>query len=294
MQNLKIEIEKTNRNLKFKANAIVEGFISGLHQSPYHGFSVEFSEHKAYSDGDPISLIDWKIYSKTDKYYVKRYQDETNVRTYFLLDCSESMNFVSGKIKKIDYAKLLTACLLNISLRQLDATGLTLFNNDIISSMPAKSRTTWLNECLLTLQNINCAGTTNIAETIYKFASRIKKRSLIVLVTDFLDNTEELTKALNCLKFNKHHCILFHIIDQEEIEFKYKNEIDFVDMETNEVLNVSPWLVQKEYKEKFEMFRVKQKEIIEKLGFEYCQIRTDTPIQNNLKLFLANRKKYQI
>ena len=290
MNDLALTVENINRNLKFTANAIVEGFISGLHQSPYHGFSVEFSDHKAYTDGDPVSLIDWKLYSKTDKYFVKRYEDETNVRTYFLLDCSKSMNFISNKISKIEYAKIMTACLINLSLRQRDATGLVLFNDKIISNLPAKSKSTWLNQCLTTLQNISCNGATNLPETIFKFNEQIKKRSLIVIVTDFLDNTEELFKALNYLKFNRHHCILFHIIDSEEQEFKFKDEIDFIDLETDEVMNVSPWIIRKEYLNKFQQFRAKHKEMIEKLKFEYVQIRTDTPIQDNLKLFLANRR----
>ncbi|MCL1827370.1 MAG: DUF58 domain-containing protein, partial [Candidatus Cloacimonetes bacterium] len=206
MNDLLKEVENVSRDLKFTANAIVEGFISGLHQSPYHGFSVEFSEHKAYSDGESISLVDWKLYSKTDKYFTKRFEDETNVRTYFLLDCSKSMSFVSGKTSKIDYAKLLTACLINLSLRQRDATGLTLFNETIIHTLPAKSKSIWLNQCLVTLKDAECNGTTNIAETLTRFNDRIKKRSLIVLLTDFLDDTEEIYRALNCLKFNRHHC----------------------------------------------------------------------------------------
>ena len=289
MNDLALNVENINRNLKFTANAIVEGFISGLHQSPYHGFSVEFSDHKAYTDGDPVSLIDWKLYSKTDKYFVKRYEDETNVRTYFLLDCSKSMSFLSGKVSKIDYAKMLTACLINLSLRQRDATGLVLFNDKIISSLPAKSKSTWLNQCLITLQNINCYGTTNLPETIFKFNEQIKKRSLIVIITDFLDNSDELIKALNYLRFDRHHCILFHIIDSQEQEFNFKDEIDFIDLETDEVMNVSPWMIRKEYLNKFLNFSQKHKEMIEKLKFEYVQIRTDTPIENNLKLFLTNR-----
>ena len=290
MNDLILNVENISRNLKFTANAIVEGFISGLHQSPYHGFSVEFSDHKAYTDGDPVSLIDWKLYSKTDKYFVKRYEDETNVRTYFLLDCSKSMNFLSGKTSKIDYAKMLTACLINLSLRQRDATGLVLFNDKIINSLPAKSKNTWLNQCLITLQNIRCHGTTNLPETIFKFNEQIKKRSLIVIITDFFDNTDELVKALNYLKFNRHHCILFHIIDSAEQEFNFKDEIDFIDLETDEVMNVSPWMIRKEYLNKFQSFSEKHKEMIEKLEFEYVPIRTDTPMESNLKLFLTNRR----
>ena len=288
---IKQYISDINKNLKFTANAIVEGFISGLHKSPYHGFSVEFSDHKAYSSGDPVSLIDWKLYSRTERYYIKRYEEETNVRTYFMLDCSNSMNFYSKDIKKIDYARLFTACLINLSLRQRDATGLALFNDKIISSLPAKSKNIWLNQCFHSLENIKCKGTTDISDAVFNLCEKIHKRSLIVIVTDFLDDTEKIQKTLNYLKFNRHHCILFHIIDTAESEFQFKDEADFIDLETEEVLKVSPWILRKEYLKRFEMFHVKLRQIIEQLEFEYCQINTNTPLINSLKVFLQNRNK---
>jgi len=284
-------INEINKNLKFTANAIVEGYISGLHKSPYHGFSVEFSDHKAYSNGDSVSLIDWKIFCKTERYYIKRYEEETNVRTYFLVDCSHSMSFYSNDIRKIDYAKLFTACLLNISLRQRDATGLALFNDKIINSLPAKSKNIWLNQCLLNLERIKCEGETKISESIYKITEKIKQRSLIVIITDFLDNIEELQKTLNFLKFNRHHCVLFHIIDPAEYEFNFKDETNFIDLETNETIKISPWAFRKEYLNRFNTFHVKLKKMIEQLNFEYSQIKTNTPIINSLKTFLQNRNR---
>jgi len=291
MTTLQEQLRDLNIKLKFTANAIVEGFISGLHQSPYHGFSVEFSDHKAYSDGDPVNLIDWKLYSKTDKYFIKRFEEETNVRTYFLLDISMSMDYESQGIKKIDYAKLLTACLINLSLIQRDATGLTLFNDKIISSLPAKSKSIWLNQCLNNLSKIECEGLTNLSEAIFKTCEKISKRSLIVIITDCLDDTEKLKKTLNYLKFNKHHCIIFHIIDPNEFNFNFKNEADFIDLETGEIIKISPWTIKKEYLNKFNMFLVKQKDLIEELKYEYCILNTNTPIEKALKTFFSNRIK---
>jgi len=289
MIDIKNYITSFNSRLKFTANAIVEGFISGLHQSPYHGFSVEFSDHKAYSEGDPVSMIDWKLYSKTDRYYIKRFEEETNVRTVFLLDCSNSMAFTSQDIKKIDYARLLTACLIHLSLSQRDATGLTLFSDKTIATLPPKSKTIWLNQCLNLLSNIECEGQTDIASALMKCCDNIKKRSLIVVVTDCLDNSESLGKALNYLKFNKHHCILFHIVDPQEMMFNYKEESDFIDMETDEMIRLSPWKVKREYLAKREMFHVKHREMMQRLNFEYCLINTATPIETSLKMFLFNR-----
>jgi uncharacterized protein (DUF58 family) len=278
-----------HKNLKFTANAIVEGFIAGLHQSPYHGFSVEFSDHKAYSDGDSVGLIDWKLYSKTDRYYIKRYEEETNVRAYFLLDCSASMGFHSGDIKKIDYAKLLTACLINLSLNQRDATSLTLFNENIISTIPAKSRSTWLNQCLTMLTQARCSGYTNISNTIFTIGQKVGKRSLFVIITDALDDTDKLKEAMNYLKFQQHHCILFHILDPKEETLSYQNESEFVDIETEEVIKIAPWMIKKEYMEKVKMFLVKHQEMMLKLKFEYAQITTTSPLVQALKLYLINR-----
>ena len=291
MNDLQKQLNDLKINLKFTANAIVEGFISGLHQSPYHGFSVEFSDHKAYSEGDPVSLIDWKLYSKTDRYYIKRFEEETNVRTYFLLDCSNSMDYSSQGVKKIDYAKLLTACLINLSLMQRDATGLSLFNDNIIASIPAKSRSTWLTECLNNLSKVKCFGETDLPGAILRICERINKRSLIVIITDCIDNTEYLQKSLNFLKFNKHHCIIFHIVDPEEMLFNFKNEADFIDMETEDILKISPWTIKKEYLNKFDLFLMKHKEILNKLNFEYSVINTQTPIERALKIFFNNRNK---
>jgi len=284
------KLSEINVNLKFKANAIVEGFISGLHQSPYHGFSVEFSDHKAYSNGDDINKMDWKLFSKTDKYYIKRYEEETNVRAYFLVDCSNSMAYMSESVSKIDYAILLTACLINLSLRQRDATGLVLFSDKIRLSLPAKSKSTWLNQCLGELEKVKCEGETNISQILFKFGEEIRKRSLIIIISDFLDDHLEFYKALNYLKFNKHHCIVFHIIDQQEKEFSFRQESEFIDMETNEILKINPWTIKKEYLHCFHNFLWKQKQMIEKLGFEYQQISTKTPIINSLKTFLTNRR----
>jgi len=282
-------LDNLNRKLKFTANAIVEGFISGMHQSPYHGFSVEFSDHKGYSEGDPVSLIDWKLYSKTDRYYIKRFEEETNVRTCFLLDCSQSMSFTSLDIKKIDYARLLTACLITLSLNQRDATGLTLFSDHIIQTLPPKSKTIWLNQCLNTLQNVQCSGETNISNAIIRTNDSINKRSLIVIITDCFDDTENFIKALNYLKFNRHHCILFHIVDPKETNFDFKDEADYIDMETNETIRLSPWSIKKSYTDKWEKFHVKHREMIQKLNFEYCLINTKTPIEHSLKMFLTQR-----
>ena len=284
-------IKDINRSLKFTANAVVEGFITGLHQSPYHGFSVEFSDHKAYTDGDDVALIDWKLFGKTDRYYIKRFEDETNVRTYFLLDCSESMKYKSNEISKIDYARLLCATFINLSLKQRDATGLTLFNDKIISSLPAKTKLMWLDQCLMKLDNIKCEGQTNISEALFKFGEKIKKRSFVVIITDFLDDIDKLQRALNYLNFNRHHCVLFHIVDNDELSFDFKEEADFIDIENNETIKISPWILKKEYLERFEMFHMKLKMIIEKLQFEYCQINTNTPLDLSLKAFLKNRAK---
>jgi uncharacterized protein (DUF58 family) len=199
------------------------------------------------------------------------------------------MSFTSKDIKKIDYAKLLTACLVNLSIKQRDATGLVLFNNQINTSIPAKSKRIWANQCLTALERARCSGDTDLANVIFTFGERIRKRSLIVIITDFFDDSERINKALSYLKFNKHHCVLLHLVDKAEGEFSFREDSIFIDLETDESLRVSPWVIKKEYIEKQEMFHLKLKEMIEKLGFEYCQISTDTPVAHSLRTFLTNR-----
>lgn len=292
MSDFREQVASLDTNLKLTANAIVEGFISGQHKSPFHGFSVEFSDYKSYSDGDSVNLIDWKLYSKTDRYYIKRYEEETNVRTYFLIDCSKSMSYSSHNIKKIDYAKLLAATLINISLKQRDATGLVLYNNKVLDFIPAKSKSSWFNQCLFKLENITCNEDTDLTNTIFSFAHSLRKRSLIVIVTDFLDDLESIKKALNFLKFNKHHCILFHICDQKEIDFNFNTEADFIDLEDSSKIKVSPHLLKKDYINQFNMFHVKLRDLIKSINYEYCQINTLTPIEISLRNFIYSRQNY--
>ncbi len=289
MINLQEQLIDLQGNLKFSANSIVEGFISGLHKSPYHGFSVEFSNYKSYSAGDSINLIDWKVYSKTDRYYIKRFEEETNVRVHFLLDISKSMSFSSHNIVKIDYAKLLVASLMNLSFKQRDAVGLITYNEKIINNLPAKSKTIWFTQLLKTLDNIKCEDSTNLTDTIFACAEKVKKRSLFVIVTDFLDDLESINKALNYLKFSNHHCILFHICDNIELNFNFKNDAEFIDMEDASILKISPQLIQKDYLNQYNMFHVKLKQIIENLKYEYYQVNTLTPIELALKQFFCSR-----
>ncbi|MCK9329037.1 MAG: DUF58 domain-containing protein [Candidatus Cloacimonetes bacterium] len=291
MIDLKEQLVNLQGNLKFTANAIVEGFISGQHKSPYHGFSVEFSDYKPYSNGDSINLLDWKVYSKTDRYYIKRYEDETNVRAYFLLDISNSMSFTSHNLKKIDYAKLLVASLVNLSLKQRDATGLVTFNHSIVDYLPAKSSSIWFNRILQILEKVKCSDSTNLSEVIFSFSSMLKKRSLVIIITDFFDDIEAINKALNFLKFNNHHCILFHIFDEKEIDFSYNGEYKLIDLENSESMLVSPHTIRKDYLDKVNMFHVKLKEIVENLHFEYFQINTLTSVEMSLKDFLFARYK---
>ena len=172
-------ISKLN-NLYIKARFVVEGFIVGLHKSPYHGFSVEFSEHRAYGYGDEIRHIDWKLWGKTDKYFVKQFEEETNLKSYLLLDKSSSMYYKSGNISKIEYANILTASLTYLMLKQQDAVGLTLFDNQIRSNIPPKSKRSHINVILSEIENISKGSNTNIAPVLHKIAEKSQKRVLVI------------------------------------------------------------------------------------------------------------------
>ena len=205
-------------NIFLRAKLVVEGFIIGLHKSPYHGFSVEFSEHRPYSFGDEIKHIDWKLLAKTDKLYIKQFEEETNLKCYILFDSSASMNYGSpNNITKLEYAKTLSASLSYLMIKQQDAVGLTIFNKKIIKSIPPKSKISHLNILLNALHESNANGTTDLSPMLHSLADSIKKRGLIILISDLLDNPKDIIKGLRHFRHKGHEVVIFHILDSNEI-----------------------------------------------------------------------------
>ncbi|WP_412467841.1 DUF58 domain-containing protein [Pedobacter sp. KLB.chiD] len=259
MQAVNYENETSYGNLELLAQQVVEGFITGLHKSPFHGFSVEFAEHRQYNNGDNVKNIDWKLYAKTDKLYSKRFEEETNLRCQFVIDVSSSMYFPEPENNKLIFSIQAAASLMFLLKKQRDAFGLSLITDEILFSSPAKSTTvhqkylfTQLEELL---QKPKVNAQTNLSETLHQVAELIHKRSLVIIFSDLFntqtnaDKTDQFFEALQHLKFNKHEVVVFNVIDKKrEVDFNFENRpYQFVDMETGETIKVHTNQVKENY-----------------------------------------------
>ena len=235
-------------SISMKAKLVVEGYIIGQHRSPYHGFSVEFSEHRSYEPGDEVKHIDWKLYGKTNRLYVKRYEEETNLRAHLILDTSKSMSYTSNKVSKLDYGSYLLAALSYLMISQQDAAGVVLFDEKIRSFIPPKSTPSHLNTLLNLLDAPKPGNDTKIESVLHQMAERINKRGLVIIISDLLDDPKNVFKGLKHFRHRKQEVILFHILDRNELEFEFENRTKFVDMESGEEITTDPWHIKNDYK----------------------------------------------
>ena len=258
---------KSVENMDLFAKQVVEGFIIGLHKSPFHGFSVEFAEHRIYNQGDTTKNIDWKVFARTDKLFTKRFEEETNLRCQIVIDTSSSMYFPqadkTNRINKLQFSALAAASLMNLLKKQRDAFGISLFDNDLKVHTQAKSSTTHYRLLLSYLEQLIFDSTpqknTSLAEALHLVADRIHRRSLVVIFSDMLDdpsNSEELFSALQHLKYNKHEVVLFHTLDHKhELDFEFENRpYQFIDMESGEKIRLQADQVKELYQEKIEAY----------------------------------------
>ncbi|HEY3403442.1 MAG TPA: DUF58 domain-containing protein [Ohtaekwangia sp.] len=252
-----------NTSLEILAHQLVEGFITGLHKSPYHGFSVEFAEHRLYNEGESIRHVDWKVYARTDKLFSKRYEEETNLRCLIALDTSASMYYPSSTKAKIRFSKYAAAALCYLLNRQRDAVGLCLFNNLIQNLTPVKSTPTHLDKILRLLNDIEkqqpALGKTEVAQVLHEIAEKIHKRSLVIIFSDMFETSndpEELFKALQHLKHNKHEVIVFHVLDAStELEFNFEDRpMEFIDLENGDRIRLNPGDIRTQFKQESNQF----------------------------------------
>ena len=239
-------------SLQLLARNVVEGFITGLHKSPFHGFSVEFAEHRPYMPGDPIRHIDWKVYARTDRHVIKKFQEETNLKCYVLLDVSASMSFSSKMLTKLQYGTSLCAALSYLMIEQRDAVGLVLFDDQIRRLLPPRSMRSYLNLILKELQNVNPTGTTRVAETLHQVAERMKRRGLIVLISDLLEEPEEIISGLRHFRYDGHEVIVLQILDPLEMTFAFPKDARFRDLETDERIISQPWHLKTAYQKEMQ------------------------------------------
>ncbi len=271
------------------ARRIVEGFISGLHQSPFHGFSVEFADHREYVPGDDLKFLDWMLYARTDLYYIKRSEDETNVRCFLLLDRSASMAFGTTGMTKWDYSCFLSACLAYLMLKQQDAVGLALFGAAPGVMAPARCRSSHLNVLMRMMIENPPSGGTDIAASLQSLISRLKRRSLVVVISDLLDDPPEALKAIRLLAAHKHDVIVFHVQDPAETEFAFEGAAVFKDVETDEELEVDPAAVREAFIRQAAEASAFFRKGLSEMNIDYQPLDTRAPFDNALHAYLQRR-----
>lgn len=290
---LNTEVLARISNLQMLARAVVEGFILGLHRSPYHGSSVEFSEYRQYTAGEEIKHIDWKVYGKTDRYYVKRFEAETNLACHILLDASGSMSYKSNEqgFSKLEYAASLAACLSYFMIGQRDATGLMLFDKDIRSTLPPRLSPTHLQRILAELDGLKAGGDTNLSTPLNAIADGLKRRGMIILISDLLDDIESLRSALSRFRFQGHDIIVFHIMDEAELKFPFESMTEFTDLETGQQAVVSPKGMRATYMKELEKFLSNVQKACADVKADYSLFNTTSPLELALSEYLHRRSR---
>jgi uncharacterized protein (DUF58 family) len=280
--------------LEFVARHVVEGFLAGLHRSPHRGFSVEFAEHRAYQPGDDLRYVDWRMYARSDRHYVKQFEEETNLRAYLLVDASASMAWSSspGELPpKLWYAKQLSACLALLLLRQGDAVGLIGFDEKMRAHIgPRGGRRHW-HDLLRALEPLEATGRTEAANALRDIAGRLPRRGLVVLCSDLLVDPESTRLALQFLRHRGHEVLVFHILDPGELELPGDRNARFVDPETGEELPVSVAHLRNEYREAVERAIEEWRRALVPLGIDYTLLETDQPLVHALRAYLRKREK---
>ncbi len=280
-------------NLQLVAKSVVQGFLAGLHRSPFHGFSLDFAEYRPYSPGDDIGSVDWKVYGRSDRFYVKKYGGDTNTQVQLLLDGSKSMGFQSHALSKLDYARFLAASLAYFSTRQKDATGLVVFDTSIRQHLPARTSGRHLPALLHQLEQMTPRGQTDLASVLEDFSRLIPKRNLVILISDFYQDIERLTRALRFFHHRGNDTILFHLLDPEELGLPYEKSYTLTDMENLEELPYVPEESRSRYlgllQEHVEALR---RECLG-VSMDYQLLNTNQPLDQALYRYLSVRaRKY--
>lgn len=276
--------------LPLRARLVVEGLLAGFHNSPYKGFSVEFSEHREYAPGDEIRRIDWKAFGRFDKYFIKEYEEETNLRCYLLLDCSASMAYRSNGIRKFDYAAYLAASLAYLMQKQQDLVSLVLFGQEIRKQLPPKSNPGHYHALLQELEQTTPEGETAVGKILHQLVPNIKRRSLIILISDLLDDPETVMRGLNHFRHRKNEVLVFHILDPTEIDFPFRDLTRFEDLEGPVKIVADPRAIAAEYRRSVAEFIAQYRKQCHTSAIDYLLCNTATPLDKALLRYLAWRK----
>lgn len=277
--------------IDLKARTIVEGFLTGLHRSPYKGFSVEFAEYRQYLPGDDLATLDWKVYARSDRHFVKKYEEETNLACHLLLDVSASMGYASGAVTKLQYGSYLAGALAYLMNRQRDAFGLIAFDAGITSLVPASARTGHLRAVLLALERLKLGAHTNVAKPLHDLAAAVRRRGLVVLVSDLLDDPQQVLEGLKHFRYRGTDVIVFQVLDPDELNFPFERTARFRDMETAAEVMAVPANVRKEYVERMQAMIAHYKRELSLVGIDYCLLDTSQPLELGLMAYLMTRRR---
>ncbi len=278
-------------HMELVARQVVEGFLTGRHRSPYHGFSVEYLDHRPYSPGDDPRTIDWKILARTDKYHVKLFEDETNLRAHILLDCSKSMAFKSGDTSKLQYGSYLAAALTYLLLHQNDAVGLVLFDSEIRLMLPPKARPTQFRRVLEALDHSHSREDTDVGKVLHEVAERIRRRSLVILISDLIDDEAKIAGGLQHFRHNNHEVLVFHVMDDAELNFPYDRTTRFKDMEGAGRLVANPKNLRERYLARIGTFLDAIKGACFERGISYTLANTKERYDELLAAYLEKRAR---
>ena len=279
--------------LELRARLVVEGYVSGLHRSPYRGFSVEFAEHREYAPGDDLRYLDWKVFGKSDRYYVKRYEEETNLLCNVVLDISESMDFGTEGVRKFDYAATIAAALAHLVVEQSDAAGLVLFDDDVRSVLPAGNSTAHLRHIFDTIEKAKPKGKTDVGKVLVRVSEQLRKRGLVVVVSDLVGDVEEVLRGLRQLRSRKHDVIVLQVLDPAEIEFPFEQMTLFEGLEGFDDLLADPKSLRRSYMDRLETFRKRLHAGCLAERIDVVEMSTRTPLDVALTSYLSRRSSME-
>ena len=273
---------------------MAEGYISGLHQSPYKGHSLEFAQHRQYTFGDSLKYLDWKIYGRTDRFYVKQFQEETNLRGYCVIDTSSSMDYASGEVSKLEYASYLAAAITYLMIKQRDSAGLITFSENIEEFVPPRSHQAHMHQVMNKLEKLPVNKKTDFSNSFNQIGRKIKKRSLLVIFSDFLEEPEKLIRALKYFPYRKNDVIAFNILDPDEINLPHEGSVEYIDSESSARFKTRPAVIRKEYQKKIKEHLKILENSMRNHGIDYYSLTTDIPLDKAFSRFIEGRKRFAL
>lgn len=276
-------------NLELLARSVVDGFINGLHRAPFFGASIDFAEHRGYTAGDDIRRVDWRLFARTDRFYVKQYEADTNANFTILLDISKSMSFSSGGVTKLEYASFLGACLAYLAMRQRDRVGIVTFDSEIVTHVPASAK--HFNMVLHTMDRAKAERPGHLTTPLSRMAEHFKRRGILLLISDFYDEPEAILEAIKPLRFLGNDIIVFHVLDPQEIDFSYDEASAFQDLESGDQVPVVPDSFRKEYRRLVQEHIEALRSRFSEQRIDYALLNSSEPLDRALFSYLSSREK---